>query len=110
MKQKYLEVAKRMKEYEDVKYDQWRNITEERLPVLLKKTLLARVHSTGVVIQSSPDAPEPVSRILPGDQLSCVSPGREGDHLHQCHLDLKLLLLDESAYVVRKNAKAPYRL
>uniref|UniRef100_A0A670YVL6 Dynein axonemal heavy chain 10 n=1 Tax=Pseudonaja textilis TaxID=8673 RepID=A0A670YVL6_PSETE len=42
VKQKYLEVAKRMKEYEDVKYDQWRNTTEERLPVLLKKTLLAR--------------------------------------------------------------------
>uniref|UniRef100_A0A8C6Y8I9 Dynein axonemal heavy chain 10 n=1 Tax=Naja naja TaxID=35670 RepID=A0A8C6Y8I9_NAJNA len=42
VKQKYLEVAKRMKEYEDVKYDQWRNTTEERLPILLKKTLLAR--------------------------------------------------------------------
>ncbi|KAG8146105.1 hypothetical protein E2320_012502 [Naja naja] len=62
VKQKYLEVAKRMKEYEDVKYDQWRNTTEERLPILLKKTLLARVHLTGMVLQSSPDAPEPSVR------------------------------------------------
>uniref|UniRef100_A0A8D2LCC4 Dynein axonemal heavy chain 10 n=1 Tax=Varanus komodoensis TaxID=61221 RepID=A0A8D2LCC4_VARKO len=40
VKQKYLEVAKRMKEYEDMKYDQWRENTEEKLPILLKKTLL----------------------------------------------------------------------
>uniref|UniRef100_A0A670KBP0 Dynein axonemal heavy chain 10 n=1 Tax=Podarcis muralis TaxID=64176 RepID=A0A670KBP0_PODMU len=42
VKQKYLEVAKRMKEYEDLKYDQWRENTEEKLPILLKKTLLAK--------------------------------------------------------------------
>lgn len=78
VKQKYLEVAKRMKEYEDVKYDQWRNATEERLPILLKKTLLARVHPAGVIIQSSPDAPEPVSIILSGDRLSlCPSESRD---------------------------------
>ncbi|XP_054851851.1 dynein axonemal heavy chain 10 [Eublepharis macularius] len=43
VKQRYLEVAKRMKEYEDQKYDQWRDATEEVLPILLKKTLLARI-------------------------------------------------------------------
>uniref|UniRef100_K7FM63 Dynein axonemal heavy chain 10 n=1 Tax=Pelodiscus sinensis TaxID=13735 RepID=K7FM63_PELSI len=42
VKQKYLEVAKRMKEYEDLKYDHWRDWTEQMLPVLLKKTLLAK--------------------------------------------------------------------
>lgn len=36
----YLKVAKRMKEYEDQKYDQWRHETEKMLPLLLEKTLL----------------------------------------------------------------------
>ncbi|XP_015274779.1 PREDICTED: dynein heavy chain 10, axonemal [Gekko japonicus] len=56
VKQRYLEVAKKMKEYEDLKYDQWREATEETLPVLLKKTLLAKVHASGAVIQSIPEA------------------------------------------------------
>ncbi|NXL55646.1 DYH10 protein, partial [Chordeiles acutipennis] len=41
VKQLYLQVAKRMKEYEDQKYSQWRDETEEILPLLLKNTLLA---------------------------------------------------------------------
>ncbi|NXJ08832.1 DYH10 protein, partial [Odontophorus gujanensis] len=40
VKQIYLQVAKRMKEYEDQKYEQWRDETEQMLPLLLKKTLL----------------------------------------------------------------------
>lgn len=60
MKQKYLEVAKRMKEYEDMKYDQWREITEESLPLLLKKTLLAKVHPSGAIIQSNLETSEQV--------------------------------------------------
>uniref|UniRef100_A0A8C9FH70 Dynein axonemal heavy chain 10 n=1 Tax=Pavo cristatus TaxID=9049 RepID=A0A8C9FH70_PAVCR len=40
VKQIYLKVAKRMKEYEDQKYDQWRDETERMLPLLLEKTLL----------------------------------------------------------------------
>ncbi|NXO55063.1 DYH10 protein, partial [Aramus guarauna] len=40
VKQIYLQVAKRMKEYEDQKYNQWRDGTEQILPVLLKNTLL----------------------------------------------------------------------
>ncbi|KFO71450.1 Dynein heavy chain 10, axonemal, partial [Cuculus canorus] len=36
----YLQVAKKMKEYEDRRYSQWRAGTEERLPQLLKNTLL----------------------------------------------------------------------
>lgn len=62
MKQRYLEVAKRMKEYEDVKYDQWRENTEDRLPVLLKKTLLAKVHPSGAIIQANLEIQEQVVR------------------------------------------------
>ncbi|XP_010291294.1 PREDICTED: dynein heavy chain 10, axonemal, partial [Phaethon lepturus] len=40
VKQIYLQVAKRMKEYEDQKYNQWRDRTEQTLPQLLKNTLL----------------------------------------------------------------------
>ncbi|KAF1480795.1 Dynein heavy chain 10, axonemal, partial [Pygoscelis antarcticus] len=40
VKQIYLQVAKRMKEYEDQKYNQWRDGTEQTLPLLLKNTLL----------------------------------------------------------------------
>ncbi|NXP14261.1 DYH10 protein, partial [Thinocorus orbignyianus] len=40
VKQIYLQVAKRMKEYEDQKYSDWRNETEHMLPLLLKNTLL----------------------------------------------------------------------
>ncbi|XP_014373608.2 dynein heavy chain 10, axonemal, partial [Alligator sinensis] len=58
VKQKYLGVAKRMKEYEDLKYDQWRDWTEQTLPILLKKTLLAKVHPSGAIIQSNPDTSE----------------------------------------------------
>ncbi|NXJ81835.1 DYH10 protein, partial [Trogon melanurus] len=39
-KQIYLQTAKRMKEYEDQKYKQWKDETEQVLPLLLKKTLL----------------------------------------------------------------------
>ncbi|NXD77117.1 DYH10 protein, partial [Halcyon senegalensis] len=38
--QMYLQVAKRMKEYEDHKYSQWRDETEQILPLLLRNTLL----------------------------------------------------------------------
>ncbi|NWX49365.1 DYH10 protein, partial [Steatornis caripensis] len=40
VKQIYLQAAKRMKEYEDQKYNQWRDGTEQILPQLLKNTLL----------------------------------------------------------------------
>ncbi|NXL90824.1 DYH10 protein, partial [Alectura lathami] len=40
VKQIYLQVAKRMKEYEDKKYHQWRDGTEQMLPLFLKKPLL----------------------------------------------------------------------
>ncbi|NXN31871.1 DYH10 protein, partial [Nycticryphes semicollaris] len=40
VKQIYLQVAKRMKAYEDQKYSHWRNETEHMLPLLLKSTLL----------------------------------------------------------------------
>ncbi|NXT69782.1 DYH10 protein, partial [Chaetops frenatus] len=40
VKQIYLKVAKKMKEYEDQKYRQWRERAEHVLPLLLKDTLL----------------------------------------------------------------------
>ncbi|KAF1596613.1 Dynein heavy chain 10, axonemal, partial [Eudyptes moseleyi] len=46
VKQIYLQVAKRMKEYEDQKYNQWRDGTEQTLPLLLKNTLLTVITVT----------------------------------------------------------------
>ncbi|XP_039735198.1 dynein axonemal heavy chain 10 [Pteropus medius] len=43
VKQKYLEVGRMMKGYEDMKYEQWRDTTEQVLPALMKKSLLAKV-------------------------------------------------------------------
>ncbi|NWV74842.1 DYH10 protein, partial [Dasyornis broadbenti] len=40
VKQIYLQVAKKLKEYEDQKYRQWRERTEQKLPLLLKDTVL----------------------------------------------------------------------
>ncbi|NXF83053.1 DYH10 protein, partial [Sclerurus mexicanus] len=40
VKQIYLQVAKKMKEYEDQKYKEWRERTEQMLPLLLKDHLL----------------------------------------------------------------------
>uniref|UniRef100_H3BAL0 Dynein axonemal heavy chain 10 n=1 Tax=Latimeria chalumnae TaxID=7897 RepID=H3BAL0_LATCH len=45
---RYLEVAKQMKEYEDKKYERWREETEQILPGLLKKSLLVKIHPSGV--------------------------------------------------------------
>ena len=39
---KYLTVARQMKEFEDKKYDAWREATEGILPSLLKRNLLAK--------------------------------------------------------------------
>ena len=33
-----------MKDYEDRKYEQWRETTEQILPTLMKKSLLTKVH------------------------------------------------------------------
>ncbi|NWU65689.1 DYH10 protein, partial [Pterocles burchelli] len=46
VKQIYLQVAKSMKEYEDQKYNQWREETEQMLPLLLKNTLLTVIGSS----------------------------------------------------------------
>uniref|UniRef100_A0A2K5ZE37 Dynein axonemal heavy chain 10 n=1 Tax=Mandrillus leucophaeus TaxID=9568 RepID=A0A2K5ZE37_MANLE len=42
VKQKYLEVGRTMKEYEDRKYEQWMEATEQVLPALMKKSLLTK--------------------------------------------------------------------
>ncbi|XP_004690685.2 PREDICTED: dynein heavy chain 10, axonemal [Condylura cristata] len=42
VKQKYLEVGRAMKEYEDRKYQVWRDNTEQILPTLMKKSLLTK--------------------------------------------------------------------
>ena len=33
-----------MKDYEDRKYEQWKEMTEQILPTLMKKSLLTKVH------------------------------------------------------------------
>ncbi|XP_052023863.1 dynein axonemal heavy chain 10 [Apodemus sylvaticus] len=42
VKQRYLEVGRKMKEYEDLKYDHWKESTEQSLPNLMKKSLLTK--------------------------------------------------------------------
>ncbi|XP_054568736.1 dynein axonemal heavy chain 10 [Eptesicus fuscus] len=43
VKLKYLEVGRTMKDYEDRKYEQWRDTTEQLLPTLMKKSLLMKI-------------------------------------------------------------------
>ncbi|XP_051888343.1 dynein axonemal heavy chain 10 [Pristis pectinata] len=43
---KYLEVAKRMKAYEDKLYEHWQNETNAKLHVLLKQSLLTRINTS----------------------------------------------------------------
>ncbi|XP_041585454.1 dynein heavy chain 10, axonemal isoform X1 [Vulpes lagopus] len=42
VKQKYLEMGRTMKDFEDRKYEQWREATELVLPALMKKSLLTK--------------------------------------------------------------------
>lgn len=51
-KAKYLEVGMRMRDYEVEKYDRWREDTEQKLPLLMKRTLLVVVTSSGVITAS----------------------------------------------------------
>ncbi|NWS24258.1 DYH10 protein, partial [Polioptila caerulea] len=55
VKQIYLQVAEKMKEYEDQKYHEWRERTEQILPLLLKDTLLT------VVTDGAATSEEPVT-------------------------------------------------
>uniref|UniRef100_A0A4X2JQB9 Dynein axonemal heavy chain 10 n=1 Tax=Vombatus ursinus TaxID=29139 RepID=A0A4X2JQB9_VOMUR len=55
VKQKYLEVGRRMKEYEDRKYEQWRDWTEQTLPSLLKKSLLAKANLVNDDVEATTD-------------------------------------------------------
>ncbi|MGH0114673.1 UNVERIFIED_CONTAM: hypothetical protein FKN15_033990 [Acipenser sinensis] len=58
VKAKYLEVGRQMKDYEERKYERWREQTEQSLHGLLKRSLLTKLHlgSSG-----SPELSEPVS-------------------------------------------------
>eukprot|EP00069_Balaena_mysticetus_P013367 bmy_01484T0 len=44
VKQKYLEVGRTMKDYEDKKYEQWKETTEQVLPTLMEKSLLTKLN------------------------------------------------------------------
>ncbi|XP_036352277.2 dynein axonemal heavy chain 10 [Ochotona princeps] len=55
VKQKYLEVGRTMKEYEDRKYLQWREMTEQTLPALMKRSLLTKSSSTPEESSEAPD-------------------------------------------------------
>ncbi|XP_009868408.1 PREDICTED: dynein heavy chain 10, axonemal, partial [Apaloderma vittatum] len=56
-KQIYLQTAKRMKEYEDQKYQQWKHEIEQVLPLLLEKTLLT-VTTVGAATHGNPETSE----------------------------------------------------
>lgn len=43
MRQKYLDVGRMMKDYENRKYELWKEVTEQVLPNLMKKSLLTKV-------------------------------------------------------------------
>ncbi|XP_069071115.1 dynein axonemal heavy chain 10 [Pleurodeles waltl] len=57
-KAKYLEVAKKMKEYEDKKYEAWKEHTEMILPGLLKRSLLLKT-TAGALTKPHQSFPEP---------------------------------------------------
>ncbi|XP_019604311.2 dynein axonemal heavy chain 10 [Rhinolophus sinicus] len=46
VKQKYLEVGRMMKDYEDSKYQQWKETTQQILPTLMKKSLLTKISAS----------------------------------------------------------------
>lgn len=48
VKQRYLEVGRKMKEYEDEKYEHWKETTEQNLPNLMKKSLLTKVRPSAL--------------------------------------------------------------
>ncbi|XP_073442216.1 dynein axonemal heavy chain 10 [Dendrobates tinctorius] len=52
-KAKYLEVARRMKEYEDKKYEAWKESTDQTLPSLLKRSLLVNTRVPGLINHTS---------------------------------------------------------
>ncbi|RMC05733.1 hypothetical protein DUI87_17276 [Hirundo rustica rustica] len=60
VKQMYLQVVKKMEEYEVQKYRQWRERTEQMLPLLLKDTLLSVV-TDGTATNVHPEASEQTS-------------------------------------------------
>lgn len=55
----YLQVAEKMKEYEDEKYRLWRERTEHIIPLLLKETLLTVV-TDGAATNVHPETSEQV--------------------------------------------------
>ncbi|XP_069727356.1 dynein axonemal heavy chain 10 [Phaenicophaeus curvirostris] len=80
VKHMYLQVAKKMKEYEDQKYSQWRVKTEEVLPLLLKNTLLTvsidgdATHVDSETLKQSSAADKPVTTKKPVHFLVNFSP------------------------------------
>ncbi|XP_013358995.1 PREDICTED: dynein heavy chain 10, axonemal isoform X2 [Chinchilla lanigera] len=46
VKQRYLEVGRTMRDYEERKYEQWREATEQSLPTLMKKSLLTKTSAS----------------------------------------------------------------
>uniref|UniRef100_A0A6I8PPI6 Dynein heavy chain tail domain-containing protein n=1 Tax=Ornithorhynchus anatinus TaxID=9258 RepID=A0A6I8PPI6_ORNAN len=83
-KQKYLEVARRMKAFEDKKYEQWRDWTEQTLPNLMKNSLLAKGSSIEVpetsnkgtyfIINFAPELQEAINETKYMEQLGFTVP------------------------------------
>uniref|UniRef100_A0A8C5M6C0 Dynein heavy chain tail domain-containing protein n=1 Tax=Leptobrachium leishanense TaxID=445787 RepID=A0A8C5M6C0_9ANUR len=71
-KSKYLEVARRMKEYEDSKYEAWKEMTVQTLPLLLKRSLLVNMHTSGnvrYVLNFAPELKEIITETKHLEQL-----------------------------------------
>ncbi|XP_063271579.1 dynein axonemal heavy chain 10 [Prinia subflava] len=60
VKEMYLQVVKKMEEYEDQKYHQWRERTEQMIPLLLKEALLTVV-TDGAATNVHPETSEQTS-------------------------------------------------
>ncbi|NXO29922.1 DYH10 protein, partial [Cisticola juncidis] len=84
VKQMSLQVVKKMEEYEDQKYHQWRERTEHMLPLLLKETLLAVTPATEEPVTTkksvcftlnfSPEIPEIITETKYMEQLGLPIP------------------------------------
>uniref|UniRef100_A0A8C5U940 Dynein heavy chain tail domain-containing protein n=1 Tax=Malurus cyaneus samueli TaxID=2593467 RepID=A0A8C5U940_9PASS len=77
VKQMYLKMSKKLKEYEDQKYYQWRERTEHVLPSLLKHTLLEPVttkKSVSFALNFSPEMQEIITETKYMEQLGLPIP------------------------------------
>lgn len=72
-----------MKEYEDEKYEHWKETTEQSLPNLMKKSLLTKVFPSTLSTEGAGRHPPPVHIPHRGGQADILSRRREGNRYYQ---------------------------